>query len=47
VNDISDKVVGYDVRYSMAAEKCGWTRSGNWPVDKEGKLILSQNEESR
>lgn len=48
VNDISDKVVGYDVRYSLDGKE-GKVRMdrdpGNQiPVDKEGKLILSQNE---
>jgi uncharacterized protein YcfJ len=47
VNDISDKVVGYDVRYSLDGKE-GKVRMdrdpGNQiPVDKEGKLILSQN----
>ena len=48
VNDISDKVVGYDVRYSLDGKE-GKVRMdrdpGNQiPVDKEGKLVLSQNE---
>nr|WP_207199003.1 MULTISPECIES: glycine zipper 2TM domain-containing protein [unclassified Pseudomonas] len=48
VNDISDKVVGYDVRYSLDGKE-GKVRMdrdpGNQiPVDKEGKLILSQNQ---
>ena len=51
VNDISDKVVGYDVRYSLDGKE-GKVRMdrdpGNQiPVDKEGKLILSQNDENR
>ncbi|AVU74236.1 glycine zipper 2TM domain-containing protein [Pseudomonas rhizophila] len=48
VNDISDKVVGYDVRY-MVDGKEGKVRMdrdpGNQiPVNKEGQLILGQNE---
>jgi uncharacterized protein YcfJ len=48
VNDISDKVVGYDVRY-MLDRKEGKVRMdrdpGNQiPVSKEGQLILGQNE---
>ena len=51
VNDISDKVVGYDVRYSLDGKE-GKVRMdrdpGNQiPVDKEGKLILSQNEQDQ
>ncbi|VVM72844.1 hypothetical protein PS645_01853 [Pseudomonas fluorescens] len=48
VNDISDKIVGYDVRYSLDGKE-GKVRmdrepGDKIPVDKEGKLILSQNE---
>ena len=48
VNDISDKVVGYDVRYSLDGKE-GKVRMdrdpGNQiPVNKEGQLILGQNE---
>ena len=48
VNDISDKVVGYDVRYSLDGKE-GKVRMDRDPgnqiaVDKEGKLVLSQNE---
>eukprot|EP01030_Chromulinospumella_sphaerica_P010326 gene10326-10132_t len=50
VNDISDKVVGYDVRYSLDGKE-GKVRMdrdpGNQiPVDKEGKLILSENQQA-
>ena len=46
VNDISDKVVGYNVKYKVG-EKVGQVRMdrdpGNQiPVDKNGQLILSQ-----
>ncbi|MGN8342229.1 glycine zipper 2TM domain-containing protein [Pseudomonas sp. SMV71] len=46
VNDISDKVVGYDVRYMLDGKE-GKVRMdrdpGNQiPVNKEGQLILSQ-----
>nr|WP_207202274.1 MULTISPECIES: glycine zipper 2TM domain-containing protein [unclassified Pseudomonas] len=49
VNDISDKVVGYDVKYELDGKQ-GQVRMdrdpGNQiPVNKEGKLILSQNQE--
>lgn len=48
VNDISDKVVGYDVRYMLDGKE-GKVRMdrdpGNQiPVSKEGQLILGQNE---
>ncbi|MFW9266229.1 glycine zipper 2TM domain-containing protein [Pseudomonas sp. NR3] len=48
VNDISDKVVGYDVRYMLDGRE-GKVRMdrdpGNQiPVSKEGQLILGQNE---
>ncbi|MGJ7514592.1 glycine zipper 2TM domain-containing protein [Pseudomonas baetica] len=50
VNDISDKVVGYDVRYSLDGKE-GKVRMdrdpGNQiPVDKEGQLILSNNDQA-
>ncbi|KPA92966.1 MULTISPECIES: glycine zipper 2TM domain-containing protein [Pseudomonas] len=46
VNDISDKIVGYDVRYQLDGKE-GRVRMdrdpGNQiPVDKDGRLILSQ-----
>ena len=46
VNDISDKVVGYDVKYELDG-KVGQVRMdrdpGNQiPVDKQGRLILGQ-----
>lgn len=46
VNDISDKVVGYNVKYKVG-EKVGQVRMdrdpGNQiPVDKNGQLVLSQ-----
>ncbi|KPZ11413.1 glycine zipper 2TM domain-containing protein [Pseudomonas syringae group genomosp. 3] len=46
VNDVSDKVVGYNVKYKLN-EKVGQVRMasdpGNRiPVDKEGQLILGQ-----
>ena len=45
VNDISDKVVGYDVRYSLDGKE-GKVRMDHEPgseiaVDKQGKLILN------
>jgi len=48
VNDISDKVVGYDVRYMLDGKE-GKGRMdrdpGNQiPVNKEGQLILGQNQ---
>ncbi len=48
VNDISDKVVGYDVKYDLGGKQ-GQVRMdrdpGNQiPVDKEGRLILGQNQ---
>ncbi len=48
VNDISDKVVGYDVRYMLDGKE-GKVRMdrdpGNQiPVSKEGQLILGQNQ---
>src|SRR5450830_913991 len=48
VNDISDKVVGYDVRYTLDGKE-GSVRmdrdpGGQIPVDKEGRLILGQNQ---
>lgn len=48
VNDISDKVVGYDVRYMLDGKE-GKVRMdrdpGNQiPVNKQGQLILGQNE---
>nr|WP_283099337.1 glycine zipper 2TM domain-containing protein [Pseudomonas sp. MWU15-20650] len=49
VNDISDKVVGYDVRYNLGGKE-GTVRmdrdpGGQIPVDKEGRLILGQNQQ--
>lgn len=49
VNDISDKVVGYDVKYKLN-DKVGQVRmerdpGGQIPVDKQGQLILSQNQQ--
>nr|WP_154743553.1 glycine zipper 2TM domain-containing protein [Pseudomonas karstica] len=49
VNDISDKVVGYDVRYTLDGKE-GSVRmdrdpGGEIPVDKEGRLVLSQNQQ--
>ncbi|RMQ41152.1 hypothetical protein ALQ04_02045 [Pseudomonas cichorii] len=46
VNDISDKVVGYNVKYKLN-EKVGQVRMENdpgnqIPVDKNGQLVLSQ-----
>ena len=46
VNDISDKVVGYDVKYKLN-DKFGQVRmdrdpGGQIPVNKEGQLILGQ-----
>nr|WP_222933562.1 glycine zipper 2TM domain-containing protein [Pseudomonas sp. WS 5414] len=48
VNDISEKVVGYDVKYDLGGKQ-GQVRMdrepGNQiPVDKEGRLILGQNQ---
>ncbi|MBU6956545.1 glycine zipper 2TM domain-containing protein [Pseudomonas sp. CVAP len=48
VNDVSDKLVGYDVRYSLGGKE-GKVRMdrdpGNQiPVDKDGHLILGQNQ---
>nr|WP_305518905.1 glycine zipper 2TM domain-containing protein [Pseudomonas sp. Q11] len=48
VNDISDKVVGYDVRYMLDGKE-GKVRmdrdpGSQIPVNKEGQLILGQNE---
>ena len=48
VNDISDKIVGYDVKYDLGGKQ-GQVRMdrdpGNQiPVDKEGHLILGQNQ---
>nr|WP_207198344.1 MULTISPECIES: glycine zipper 2TM domain-containing protein [Pseudomonas] len=48
VNDISDKVVGYDVRYTLDGKE-GSVRMdrdpGNQiPVDKEGRLVIGQNQ---
>lgn len=48
VNDISDKVVGYDVKYDLGGKQ-GQVRMdrdpGNQiPVDKDGRLILGQNQ---
>ncbi|WP_150629299.1 glycine zipper 2TM domain-containing protein, partial [Pseudomonas fluorescens] len=45
VNDISSKVIGYDVRYSLNGKE-GKVRMDHEPgneiaVDKEGKLILN------
>jgi uncharacterized protein YcfJ len=47
VNDISDKVVGYDVKYQLAG-KVGQVRMdrdpGNQiPVNKQGQLVLGQD----
>nr|WP_283100977.1 glycine zipper 2TM domain-containing protein [Pseudomonas sp. MWU13-2517] len=49
VNDISDKVVGYDVRYTLDGKE-GSVRmerdpGSQIPVDKEGRLILGQNQQ--
>nr|WP_232104057.1 glycine zipper 2TM domain-containing protein [Pseudomonas carnis] len=49
VNDISDKVVGYDVRYNLDGKE-GTVRmerdpGSQIPVDKEGRLILGQNQQ--
>nr|WP_218168810.1 MULTISPECIES: glycine zipper 2TM domain-containing protein [Pseudomonas] len=49
VNDISDKVVGYDVRYNLDGKE-GSVRmerdpGSQIPVDKEGRLILGQNQQ--
>ncbi|KPC25871.1 Uncharacterized protein ABJ99_3270 [Pseudomonas syringae pv. cilantro] len=46
VNDVSDKVVGYNVKYKLN-EKVGQVRMASdpgsrIPVDKEGQLILGQ-----
>ncbi|MNJ23065.1 hypothetical protein D3C77_174430 [compost metagenome] len=46
VNDLSEKVVGYDVKYSIG-DKVGQVRmdrdpGSQIPLDKEGKLVLSQ-----
>ncbi|MFK0086787.1 glycine zipper 2TM domain-containing protein [Pseudomonas sp. NPDC090755] len=46
VNDLSEKVVGYDVKYSIG-DKVGQVRmdrdpGAQIPLDKEGKLILSE-----
>lgn len=48
VNDISEKVVGYDVKYDLDGKQ-GQVRMdrdpGNQiPVDKDGRLILGQNQ---
>lgn len=48
VNDLSEKVVGYDVKYSIG-DKIGQVRmdrdpGSQIPLDKEGKLVLSQAE---
>nr|WP_155581726.1 glycine zipper 2TM domain-containing protein [Pseudomonas spelaei] len=48
VNDISDKVVGYDVRYLLDGKE-GSVRmdrdpGGQIPVNKEGQLVLGQNQ---
>nr|WP_188128491.1 glycine zipper 2TM domain-containing protein [Pseudomonas proteolytica] len=49
VNDISDKVVGYDVRYNLDGKE-GSVRmerdpGSQIPVDKEGRLVLGQNQQ--
>ena len=46
VNDLSEKVVGYDVKYSIG-DKVGKVRmdrdpGSQIPLDKEGKLMLSE-----
>ncbi|MCF5502903.1 hypothetical protein GIV76_09615, partial [Pseudomonas syringae] len=46
VNDVSDKVVGYNVKYKLN-EKVGQVRmerdpGSQIPVDKNGQLILGQ-----
>ncbi|RWU25458.1 hypothetical protein DM813_06985 [Pseudomonas alkylphenolica] len=46
VNDLSEKVVGYDVKYSIG-DKVGQVRmdrdpGAQIPLDKEGKLVLSE-----
>ncbi|MFJ2365840.1 glycine zipper 2TM domain-containing protein [Pseudomonas sp. NPDC087697] len=51
VNDVSDKLVGYDVRYSLGGKE-GKVRMdrdpGNQiPVDKDGHLILGQNQPAK
>nr|WP_243433988.1 glycine zipper 2TM domain-containing protein [Pseudomonas sp. 50_B] len=48
VNDISEKVVGYDVKYDLGGKQ-GQVRmdrdpGSQIPVDKEGRLILGQNQ---
>ncbi|AZC20504.1 putative exported protein [Pseudomonas sp. CMR5c] len=48
INDISEKVVGYDVKYDLGGKQ-GQVRMdrdpGNQiPVDKDGRLILGQNQ---
>jgi uncharacterized protein YcfJ len=47
VNDISDKTVGYNVKYQLNG-KVGQVRmdrdpGGSIPVDKQGQLVLGQN----
>ncbi|MBI6953731.1 uncharacterized protein YcfJ [Pseudomonas sp. TE6288] len=48
VNDISDKVVGYNVTYSIGDQvgkvKMDHEPGSTIPLDKNGKLILSQNQ---
>ncbi|MNP37562.1 hypothetical protein D3C76_1310200 [compost metagenome] len=49
VNDISDKVVGYNVKYTIG-DKAGQVKmdhepGSTIPVDKNGKLILSEAEQ--
>nr|WP_178117790.1 glycine zipper 2TM domain-containing protein [Pseudomonas sp. R5(2019)] len=51
VTDLSDKVVGYNVKYQLDG-KVGQVRMNHdpgsqIPVDKQGKLVLSQNEPER
>ncbi|RZA06420.1 MAG: hypothetical protein EOP02_38340, partial [Proteobacteria bacterium] len=48
VNDISDKVVGYNVKYQLDG-KVGQVRmdrdpGSQIPVNKQGQLILSENQ---
>ncbi|HGM5581899.1 TPA: glycine zipper 2TM domain-containing protein [Pseudomonas putida] len=48
VNDISDKVVGYTVKYTIGDQagvvKMDHEPGSTIPLDKNGKLVLSQNQ---
>ena len=48
VNDISDKVVGYNVKYTIGDQvgqvKMDREPGSTIPLDKNGKLILSENQ---